>query len=215
MGATRDFPPNQGKGAWSALRFKSKTGKSSASIPALNANACHQIALLGLVFHHLTTAVTLNRHGITHIESSRQAAEALRPLAGRFAATLYTIGILGVGLLAIPTLTGSAAYALAETLGWREGSNERFGDAKYFYGVVMLSTVARVALDFAKISPVCALLLTAVINGLLAPILLIGILAAASDRKLMQGQPSSRLSRIVPGVTVVVVIAAAVGMFVF
>jgi len=79
----------------------------------------------------------------------------------------------------------------------------------------MLSTVARVALDFAKISPVRALFLTAFINGLLAPILLIGILAAASDRKLMQGQPSSRLSRIVPGVTVVVVIAAAVGMFVF
>src|SRR5450432_1934191 len=168
-----------------------------------------------MFFIILTTAVTLHRHGITQIETSRQAAEALRPVAGRFAATLYTVGILGVGLLAIPTLTGSAAYALAETLGWREGLNECFGDAKYFYGVVILSTVAGVAFDFARISPVRALFLTAVINGLLAPFLLIGILAAASDRKLMQGQPSSRLSRIIVGVTVVVMIAAAVGMFVF
>jgi NRAMP (natural resistance-associated macrophage protein)-like metal ion transporter len=168
-----------------------------------------------MFFIILTTAVTLHRHGVTHIETSRQAAEALRPLAGRFAATLYTVGIFGVGLLAIPTLTGSAAYALAETLGWREGLNERFGDARYFYGVVILSTVAGIALDFAKISPVRALFLTAVINGLLAPFLLIGILAAASDRKLMQGQPSSRLSRIVVGATAIIMIAAALGMFFF
>ena len=168
-----------------------------------------------MLFIILTTAVTLHRHGVTHIETSRQAAEALRPLAGRFAATLYTVGILGVGLLAIPTLTGSAAYALAETIGWREGLNERFGDAKYFYGVVILATVAGIALDFANISPVRALFLTAVINGLLAPFLLIGILVAASDRELMQGQPSSLLSRIIVGVTVVVMIGAGIGMFVF
>jgi Mn2+/Fe2+ NRAMP family transporter len=85
-----------------------------------------------MFFIILTTAVTLHRHGLTHIETSRQAAEALRPLAGRFAATLYTVGILGVGLLAIPTLTGSAAYALAETLGWHEGLRMRVGDAPSF-----------------------------------------------------------------------------------
>jgi NRAMP (natural resistance-associated macrophage protein)-like metal ion transporter len=168
-----------------------------------------------MFFVILTTAVTLHRHGATHIETSRQAAQALRPLAGQFAATFYTIGILGVGLLAIPTLTGSAAYALAETLGWREGLNERFGDAKYFYGVVMLSTAVGIALDFAKISPVRALFLSAVINGLLAPFLLVGILIAASDEKLMQGQPSSRLSRIIVGVTALVMIGAGIGMFVF
>jgi Mn2+/Fe2+ NRAMP family transporter len=72
-----------------------------------------------MFFIILTTAITLNRHGITHIETSRQAAEALRPLAGKFAATLFTAGIVGVGFLAIPTLAGSAAYAFAETLGWR------------------------------------------------------------------------------------------------
>ena len=168
-----------------------------------------------MFFIILTTAVTLHRHGLTHIETSRQAAEALRPLAGAFAATLYTVGILGVGLLAIPTLTGSAAYALAETLGWQEGLNERFGDAKYFYGVVILSTVVGICLDFARVSPVRALFLTAVINGLLAPFLLVGILIAASDSKLMQGQPSSILSRVIVAATALVMIAAGVGMFVF
>jgi NRAMP (natural resistance-associated macrophage protein)-like metal ion transporter len=168
-----------------------------------------------MFFIILTTAATLHRHGITHVETSRQAAEALRPLAGRFAATLYTVGILGVGLLAIPTLTGSAAYALAETLGWNEGLNERFGDAKYFYGVVILSTALGICLDFANISPVRALFLTALINGLLAPFLLIGIVIAASDSKLMQGQPASPLSRVIVLATAFLMIAAAIGMFVF
>ena len=168
-----------------------------------------------MFFIILTTAVTLHRHGITQIETSRQAAEALKPLAGPFAATLYTVGILGVGMLAIPTLTGSSAYALAETLGWQEGLNERFGDAKFFYGVVILSTVVGVCLDFAGVSPVRALFLTAVINGLLAPFLLVGILIAASDSELMQGQPSSKLSRIIVAVTVLVMVGAGIGMFVF
>src|SRR5450631_3123759 len=166
-----------------------------------------------MFFIILTTAATLHRHGLTHIETSRQAAEALRPLAGRFAATVYTVGILGVGLLAIPTLTGSAAYALAETLGWQEGLNERFGDAKYFYSVVILSTVIGVCLDFANVSPVRALFLTAVINGLLAPFLLVGIVVAASDSTLMQGQPASLLSRVVVGATALIMIGAAIGMF--
>ena len=78
-----------------------------------------------MFFIILTTAITLNRHGITNIETSRQAAEALRPFAGKFAATLFTLGIVGVGFLAIPTLAGSAAYAFAETLGWRQGLNKK------------------------------------------------------------------------------------------
>ena len=78
-----------------------------------------------MFFIILTTAITLNRHGIMHIETTRQAAEALRPFAGKFAATLFTLGIVGVGFLAIPTLAGSAAYAFAETLGWRQGLNKK------------------------------------------------------------------------------------------
>jgi NRAMP (natural resistance-associated macrophage protein)-like metal ion transporter len=167
-----------------------------------------------MFFIILTTAVTLNRHGITHIETSRQAAEALRPLAGKFAAALFTVGIVGVGFLAIPTLAGSAAYAFAETLGWRQGLDKKLKQARAFYALILLSTVAGVGLDFVGINPVKALYWTAVINGLLAPFLLVGILIVASDKKLMQGQPSSRLGWTVVAVTTLVMFAAGVAMFV-
>ncbi|HEY3203265.1 MAG TPA: divalent metal cation transporter [Thermoanaerobaculia bacterium] len=168
---------------------------------------------LVMFFIILTTALTLHRHGITHIETSRQAAEALSPLAGKFAALLYTVGIIGVGFLAIPTLSGSAAYAFAETFRWREGLDLKLRSARYFYGVVIVSTAAGIALDFAKVNPIRALYWTAILNGLLAPFLLIGILLVASDQKLMAGQPSSRLSRVVVAITTLFMFAAAAGMF--
>jgi NRAMP (natural resistance-associated macrophage protein)-like metal ion transporter len=167
-----------------------------------------------MFFIILTTAITLNRHGTPHIETTRQAAEALRPLAGKFAATLFTIGIVGVGFLAIPTLAGSAAYAFAETLGWRQGLDNKLKQARAFYALIFLSTAVGVALDFIGINPVKALYWTAVINGLLAPFLLVAILIVASDKKLMQGQPSSRLGWIVVAITTVAMFAAGVAMFV-
>jgi NRAMP (natural resistance-associated macrophage protein)-like metal ion transporter len=168
-----------------------------------------------MFFIILTTGITLNRHGLTHIETTRQAAEALRPLAGRFAATLFTVGIVGVGLLAIPTLAGSTAYAFAETVGWRQGLNRKLKQARWFYALILLSTAVGVALNFAGVNPVKALYWTAVINGLLAPFLLVAILVVAADRKLMQGQPSSRLSFAAVAITTVAMFAAGVAMFVF
>jgi len=167
-----------------------------------------------MFFIILTTAITLNRHGITNIQTSRQAAEALRPFAGNFAATLFTLGIVGVGFLAIPTLAGSTSYAFAETLGWRQGLNKNLGQARWFYALILVSTGAGVALDFIGINPVKALYWTAVINGLLAPFLLVAILIVARDRKLMQGQPSSRLGWIVVAVTTAAMFAAGIAMFV-
>jgi len=168
-----------------------------------------------MFFIILTAALTLHRHGLTNIETSRQAADALKPLAGPFAATLYSVGLIGVGLLAIPTLSGSAAYALAETFKWRQGLDQRLRGARYFYGVVVLSTASAIAMDFKGLNPIKALFWTAVINGLLAPFLLSGILIAASDRKLMKEQPIPMPSRVVVGLTAVAMFAAAVGMFVF
>jgi NRAMP (natural resistance-associated macrophage protein)-like metal ion transporter len=167
-----------------------------------------------MYFIILTTAFTLHRHGITNIETSRQAAEALRPLAGTFASILYTLGLIGVGTLAIPTLTGSAAYALAETFSWQEGLDEPFRGAIPFYAIVSFSTLLGIGLDLLNINPLKALFYTAVINGVFAPFLLVGILVAASDQKLMQGQPSSWLSRIVVGLTTIAMFAAAVAMFI-
>ena len=168
-----------------------------------------------MFFIILTTALTLHTHGLTKIETSRQTAEALRPLAGPLAATLYTVGILGVGFLAIPTLAGSAAYAFAETFDWSQGIDEKVQSARGFYAVLVLATAAGIALDFAGINPIRALFWTAVINGLLAPFLMVGILIVASDRQLMNGQPSSRLGRTAVVLATLLMFLAAVGMFVF
>ena len=167
-----------------------------------------------MFFIILTTALTLHVHGISAPQTSRQVAEALEPLAGRFAALLYTIGLVGTGALAIPTLSGSAAYALAETFGWRQGIDERYDRARGFYAVVIVSIAGAVALDFANLNAVRMLFLSAVLNGLLAPFLLLGILLVAIDRKIMAGQPSSPLGEITVGVTTVAMFAAAIAMFV-
>lgn len=170
---------------------------------------------LAMFFIILTTALTLHAHGITHLNSSRDVAEALRPLAGRFSAMLYTIGLIGTGVLAIPTLAGSAAYAFAELFEWQQGIDEHFKGAPAFYVVILIAVGAGVAFDFANVNPIKALYWTAIVNGVLAPFLLLGILIAASDRKLMQGQPSSLLGRIVVGATTALMFGATIGMIVF
>ena len=169
---------------------------------------------LVMYFIILTTALALHSHGVKDIETSQQAAEALKPLAGVLASTLYTVGIIGVGFLAIPTLAGSAAYAFAETFSWREGLDEKFRGAIPFYAVLIFSMLLGISMDFLKINPVKALFWTAVINGVLAPFLLVGVLVCASDRKLMQGQPSSWLSRIIVAVTTLIMFGAAAAMFI-
>ena len=168
-----------------------------------------------MFFIILTTALTLNAHGITKISSSREAAEALRPLAGDLAMLLYTVGVIGVGFLAIPTLTGSAAYAFSDTFRWRAGLDEKFRRAWAFYAVVALSAAIGVAMDFMSINPLSALFWTSVINGVLAPFLLVGVLAVARDNKIMLGQPSSKLSQLVVFITILVMFGAAIAMFIF
>jgi NRAMP (natural resistance-associated macrophage protein)-like metal ion transporter len=161
----------------------------------------------------LTTAITLHAHGVTNPQTSRDVAEALRPLAGNLAYWLYTFGLLGVGFLAIPTLTGSSAYAFAELFHWRQGLDEELNKARAFYGVVLLSTILAVAIDLSGINPIRALYLSAVVNGVVAPFLLVGIVLVASDAKLMAGQPSTVLSRIVVGVVAAAMFLAAGAMF--
>ena len=168
-----------------------------------------------MYFIILSTALTLHKHGITEIETSKQAAEALLPLAGKFAYLLYTAGLIGVGFLAIPTLAGSAAYAFAETFQWRQGLDQKLRHARAFYAVVIISTLMGIGLDFANVNPLKALFWTAVINGVLAPFLLIGILLVASDSVIMNKQPSSRLSLVVVGITALCMFGAAIGLFVF
>lgn len=168
-----------------------------------------------MFFIILTTALTLHHAGMTSLESSREVAEALEPLAGRFASLLYTVGLLGTGALAIPTLAGAGAYAFAEIFRWRQGMDEPYHRAPGFYAAFICSVAIGIGLDFARVNPVSALYWTAVINGVLAPFLLVGILIAASDRHLMHDQPSSLVGRVGVGITTVVMFAAAIAMFVF
>jgi NRAMP (natural resistance-associated macrophage protein)-like metal ion transporter len=168
---------------------------------------------LVMYFIILTTAVTLHAHGITGIQTSTQAAEALRPLAGKFATLLYTVGIVGVGLLAIPTLAGSAAYGFAEAFRWRQGLDEKPKTVKQFYAVIVISTLLGIAFDFVGLNPIRALFWSGIINGLLAPFIIVGILAVASDNKLMKGQPSPVWARWVVGFTGLSMFAAAAAMF--
>jgi Mn2+/Fe2+ NRAMP family transporter len=167
-----------------------------------------------MFFIILTCASTLHRAGKTDISSTTEAVEALRPLAGTAATLLYTVGLVGVGCLAIPTLTGSAAYALAETFRWPEGMDEKFAGARAFYGVVIVSTLCGIALNFFGINPVRALYWSAVVNGVLSPFLICGILTVAIDRVLMKGKRSSPLSFGLVGVAALAMFAAAIAMFV-
>jgi Mn2+/Fe2+ NRAMP family transporter len=150
---------------------------------------------------------------MTRPETSREVALALRPLAGNLTGVLYTVGLVGVGLLAIPTLAGSSAYAFAETFGWRRGLDHKLRGARYFYGVIVLSTALGAALDFLDVNPVRALYWSAVVNGLLAPFLLAAILVFACNRRRMRGAPIPWLTRIAVGAATALLFVAAVAMF--
>jgi len=168
---------------------------------------------LAFFFIVLTTALTLHPHGMTHPETTTEVAAALRPLAGPYATALYTVGIVGTGALAIPTLAGSAAYAVAELFGWHEGMDERPSGAPGFYTVFALSIAGAMAMSLVDSSPVRALYWSAILNGLLAPFLLVAILAVASDPVIMAGQPSSRTARMMVLLTACAMFVAAGAMF--
>ncbi len=133
----------------------------------------------------LSTAVTLHAHGITNIATASQAALALRPLAGEFAFALFALGIVATGLLALPVLAGSGAYALAEVMGWREGLENRLGQARGFYAVIGVAILAGVGLDFSPLDPIKALFFAAVINGVTAAPLMVVIMLMAGRRSVM------------------------------
>jgi Mn2+/Fe2+ NRAMP family transporter len=105
----------------------------------------------------LATAITLNQHGITDIQTTRQAAEALRPIAGEFAFILFALGIIGTGMLTVPVLAGSAAYAVADVFQWRSGLDHTLMEAKGFYGVLISATLVGILIDFTSLDPIKAL----------------------------------------------------------
>ena len=156
-----------------------------------------------------TTAATLFQNGITTIDSAPKAAEALRPIAGDFAYVLFAVGIIGTGMLAVPILAGSAAYAIAETFKFREGLNLKMREAPGFYSVIAGSTILGIAINFVGINPIQALYYTAVLNGIVAPPLLVMIMLISGNRSSMQSKTNGFVSAILGWITTLMMSLAA------
>ena len=142
-------------------------------------------------------AAVLFPEGITNIKTAADAAAALKPLAGNYASLLFTIGILGTGLLGIPVLAGSASYAISESFGWREGLNLKLRQALYFYGIILLSMIIGLIINFVGLDPIKALIWAAVINGLVAPVILVLIVLIASKEKIMRELVNGKTTKVI------------------
>jgi len=167
---------------------------------------------LVMYFIILATAATLFKAGNTHIASAAEAAEALKPLAGNGASWLLAIGLIGTGFLAVPILTGSSAYAVSEAFRGRYGFAEKFRDARLFYGVIIGSTVVGLLINFIGISPIRSLFFAAVINGFLAPPLLVIIMLVARNPRVMANRINGRWINLLGWTTTLIMFAAAVAL---
>jgi Mn2+/Fe2+ NRAMP family transporter len=160
----------------------------------------------------LAAAATLFQAGKHNIQSATDAAVALRPIAGNGASILLAVGLIGAGFLAVPILTGSAAYALAEALGWRHGLDEKPAKAKQFYIIIAVATIAGMFINFIGINPITALFWSAVINGVLAPPLLVLLMLIANNSRVMGERVNNRWLNLGGWITTLVMFAAAIAL---
>lgn len=165
-------------------------------------------------FIMLTTAVTLNAHGQTDIQTAEQAAEALRPIAGNFAFFLFSLGLIGTGLLAVPVLAGSVAYAVGEARGWATGLERPLNEARPFYLVIALAIVLGLAVEFTALDPIKALVWSAVVNGVIVVPIMVAMMILASKRRLMGTFVAAPWQRVLGWLATAVMTAAAGAMFV-
>ena len=168
---------------------------------------------LVMYFVILGTAATLFKSGQHDIKSATDAAQALRPLAGDLSAVLLAIGLTGIGVLAVPVLTGSAAYALCETFGWKYGLDTRPSRAKQFYAIIAVATLVAMTINFVGINPIDALFWTAVINGVVAVPLLVLIMLIANNRAIMGSRVNNRWTNVLGWIATIAMGLAALGMF--
>ncbi|QWG17468.1 divalent metal cation transporter [Bradyrhizobium sediminis] len=179
-------------------------------IDTITGMAFSSLVSLAIVF---ATAATLHAHGITDIATSAQAAEALRPIAGEFAFALFALGIIGTGLLAVPVLAGSAAYAVSEVFGWTESLDARPNDARAFYATIAVATLLGAALNFVGLDPVKALYWAAVVNGVLAAPLMAVMMLIVRNPRVMGRLTVSRSMAVWGWAATAVMAAASLGFF--
>jgi NRAMP (natural resistance-associated macrophage protein)-like metal ion transporter len=180
----------------------------------VDTNAGMLLAHVVFYFIVLTTAATLYPAGITEIKTASDAAEALRPLAGDGAAILFAIGFIGTGLLAIPVLAGSAAYAVSEVFDWREGLEAKPDQAPQFYAVIAVSTLIGLLIAVSGVGAIRALFVAAIVNGVVAPVLIAAIVVVSNDRRVMGAHVNGWLSNAVGAATALVMGLSAILMLV-
>lgn len=175
-----------------------RAGATAGEIRRMRIDVWSGMFLSNLVMFFIIAvcAATLFNYGVTDITSAADAAEALRPLAGESAYLLFAVGVLGTGLLAIPILAGSASYAISESFGWKEGLYRKFPQASYFYGIIIFSMLIGLAINFVGIDPIKALIYAAVLNGLVAPVVLILIVLISGNKNIMGERANSRLTTV-------------------
>lgn len=193
-----------------------RRGATDAEIRAEKIDTVVGMLFCNVVFYFviLAAGATLHVSGRTDIVSATEAAQALRPLAGDLATVLFAIGLIGAGLLAVPVLTGSAAFAVAETFGWRSGLDEKPRHAAKFYALIAASTLVGVGLDFIGINPIRALFWTAVINGVVAPPLLVVVMLVSNNKRVMGTRVNGPFTRAIGWLATAIMFAAAIGMFI-
>ena len=165
-----------------------------------------------MYFIILTTGTVLFNAGIHQIDTVEQAAAALKPLAGNFAYLLFAVGVIGTGLIAIPVLSGSISYIITETFGWEQGLDKKFHEAKAFYIVIAISLMLGLSLNYIGISPVKALIYTAILYGLTAPVLIAIILHISNNKKVMGNFTNSRLSNFLGFTALIIMTIAAIAL---
>ena len=165
-----------------------------------------------MFFIILTTGTVLYKGGIHQIDTVEQAAAALKPLAGNFAYLLFAIGVIGTGLLAIPVLSGSLSYIISETFGWEKGLDKKFHEAKAFYLVMVISLILGLSLNYIGISPIKALIYTAILYGLTAPVLIAIILHISNNKKVMGNYTNSRFSNVLGFSALILMTVAALAL---
>ena len=195
--------------------LEQRQGATDKEIRAEKVDTVAGMLFCNVVFYFviLAAGATLHRSGHTEILSAADAAQALRPLAGNMATVLFAVGLIGAGLLAVPVLSGSAAYAVAETFGWTSGLDEKPNHAKRFYGVIAASTIVGVLIDFTGLNPITALFWTAVINGVAAPPLLVVVMLVANNKTVMGDRTNGVFTNIIGWLAAILMFAAAVAMF--
>jgi NRAMP (natural resistance-associated macrophage protein)-like metal ion transporter len=191
-----------------------RRGATGAELAGAREDTVAGMVFCNVVFYFviLAAGATLHAAGKTDLQSAADAAEALRPLAGGAATYLFAFGLIGSGLLAVPVLTGSSAYAVAETFGWRYGLDEKPRRAKRFYAVIAASTLAGMLINFLGVNPIDALFWTAVLNGLVAPPLLFVLMLVSNNRRVMGEHTNGRALNLVGWAATAVMFAAAAGM---